>query len=223
MAITPPIQPTPLPTPPSTNDPSNFDTRADQFLGALPAFQTQTNTQSTVTYNNALDAATNANKAAENAAYSLEVSKVVAGAANFKGLWSNLTESLSMPASVKHDNRFWLLVRNVANVAAETPGVSTAWTSMDTGQAVTQKISANTTGITGVKYLIVGANVTLTAPTGVNKGDRFGFMLCVDRTGNQRVDFGSVLVRGQPAAMLVLDVNGAAADLQYEDISLGWV
>jgi len=34
---------TPLPTPPSRQDPSNFSTRADAFLGALPAFATETN------------------------------------------------------------------------------------------------------------------------------------------------------------------------------------
>jgi len=34
---------TPLPTPPSRQDPSNFSTRADAFLGALPAFATEAN------------------------------------------------------------------------------------------------------------------------------------------------------------------------------------
>lgn len=34
---------TPLPTPPSTSDPANFNTRADAFLGALPAFVTEAN------------------------------------------------------------------------------------------------------------------------------------------------------------------------------------
>lgn len=34
---------TPLPTPPSTSDPTNFNTRADAFLGALPAFVTEAN------------------------------------------------------------------------------------------------------------------------------------------------------------------------------------
>lgn len=35
---------TPLPTPPSRDDPTNFSSRADDFLGALPAFATETNT-----------------------------------------------------------------------------------------------------------------------------------------------------------------------------------
>lgn len=34
---------TPLPTPPSTSDPSNFSTRADDFLSALPTFATEAN------------------------------------------------------------------------------------------------------------------------------------------------------------------------------------
>ena len=34
---------TPLPTPPSRDDPTNFAARADAFLGALPTFATQAN------------------------------------------------------------------------------------------------------------------------------------------------------------------------------------
>jgi hypothetical protein len=36
---------TPLPTPPSTSDPTNFDARADAFLAALPTFQAEANAQ----------------------------------------------------------------------------------------------------------------------------------------------------------------------------------
>ncbi len=35
---------TALPTPPSTSDPANFDTRADAFLAALPTFRSEVNT-----------------------------------------------------------------------------------------------------------------------------------------------------------------------------------
>lgn len=38
-----PAQITALPTPPSTNDPANFNTRADAFLGQMPTFVTQAN------------------------------------------------------------------------------------------------------------------------------------------------------------------------------------
>jgi len=38
-----PAQITALPTPPSTNDPANFNTRADAFLGQMPTFVTEAN------------------------------------------------------------------------------------------------------------------------------------------------------------------------------------
>lgn len=38
---------TALPTPPSTNDPANFNTRADAFLGQMPTFVTEANALST--------------------------------------------------------------------------------------------------------------------------------------------------------------------------------
>lgn len=42
-----PAQITALPTPPSTNDPANFNTRADAFLGQMPTFATEANAVAT--------------------------------------------------------------------------------------------------------------------------------------------------------------------------------
>ena len=62
---------TPLPSAPSRQDPTNFNDRADAFLGALPTFATEanavaseTNTASAnaVAANNAVIAATNITK-----------------------------------------------------------------------------------------------------------------------------------------------------------------
>ena len=88
---------TPLPTPPSSADPANFDTRADAFLGALPTFATETNA-----------VATELNPLAGAADDILAV-------ANYKGLWSSLTGALAIPASVFHDGQLWLLTENVAD------------------------------------------------------------------------------------------------------------
>jgi len=46
---------TPLPTPPSTLDPVNFNARADAFLGALPTFQSELNEYSAALTNMATD------------------------------------------------------------------------------------------------------------------------------------------------------------------------
>lgn len=52
---------------------------------------------------------------------------LIMGVQNNKGAWSGLTGPLNVPASVVHANAFWVLKENVANVAAEEPGVSTKW------------------------------------------------------------------------------------------------
>lgn len=71
MATAPPAV-TPLPTPPSTSDPANFDTRADAFLGALPTFQTETDAVAENVYDNAV--------LAEGAATAAALSETNAGA-----------------------------------------------------------------------------------------------------------------------------------------------
>ena len=63
-----------LPTPPSRQDPANFNVRADEFLGALPTFGTEANSLATdvnnkqVTASNAATTATNAASTATNKA-----------------------------------------------------------------------------------------------------------------------------------------------------------
>lgn len=47
--------------------------------------------------------------------------------ANYKGAWSGLTGTLSVPASVSHGGKLWILLSSVGDVTAETPGVSSAW------------------------------------------------------------------------------------------------
>ncbi len=123
MSVTAPTPISPLPTPPSTADAANFDTRADAFLGALPAMTTETNAVATNVYNNAVDAATNATNAAASAAIATAIG-------NFKGNWADLTGALNMPATVLYSGVYWQLVSNLVNVTTATPGVSGAWVQM---------------------------------------------------------------------------------------------
>lgn len=104
---------TPLPDPPSRQRPADFSDDTDSFLGALPALVTEVNAL-TVEYE-------------QNAAIIANNVPSVLAAANFKGLWSELSGALAIPASVYHLGSYWVLSQSVANVATEVPGASTKW------------------------------------------------------------------------------------------------
>lgn len=94
---------TPLPTPPSRNDPTNFAARADAFLGALPTFQTEANALEVAVDADAVAAAasaalsaTRAQEAASSAAgaaAAANVTKWVSGTTYIEGVvvWSPIT------------------------------------------------------------------------------------------------------------------------------------
>lgn len=117
---------TPLPDPPQRTDPANFSAKADAFLGALPAFGTETNALAVEVegYKDAAAAsATAANISSESAA----------STANFSGVWSTLTGSLTFPASVYHSSQYWQLTESITDVTAEVPGVSAKWIKSQSG------------------------------------------------------------------------------------------
>lgn len=72
---------TPLPTPPSRNDPTNFATRADAFLGALPTFATEANALAVEANADAAAAAQSAIDATNNGAAQVALAAAQAGIA----------------------------------------------------------------------------------------------------------------------------------------------
>ncbi len=73
---------TPLPTPPSRDDPSNFATRADAFLGALPDFATEANALAVDVNADATAAAADAATASTAATTATEQADIATEAAN---------------------------------------------------------------------------------------------------------------------------------------------
>lgn len=71
----------PLPTPPSTSDPANFDARGDAFLGALPEWGDQLDALAENAYDNAVEAATQAGLATTNGATQVGLATTQAGIA----------------------------------------------------------------------------------------------------------------------------------------------
>lgn len=101
-----------LPTPPSrSDDPTNFTTKADAFLAALPTFVTEVNALP-------IDSAGAASESA-------------IAAANYLGDWSDQSGSVSIPASVTHDGNLWLLVDDTTATnditATEPSSTNTDW------------------------------------------------------------------------------------------------
>lgn len=117
-ATTPPAAPT-VPLYPQLGSPT-FNSEAYTYATTMPAVVTgiqalanNSFTNATAAYERSLEAAASASSA----------QALVA----FKGDWSTLAGALNMPATVLYANAYWVLTRNVANVAEEVPSVSTAW------------------------------------------------------------------------------------------------
>jgi hypothetical protein len=87
---------TPLPTPPSRDDPTNFATRADAFLGALPDFATEANALAVDVNADAVSASADAASASASAAgatAAANVTKWISGTTYTEGavVWSPVT------------------------------------------------------------------------------------------------------------------------------------
>ena len=107
---------TPAPTAPARNRPATFADEGDAFLGWLPGFNDFCE-EVRVTCEQAMDASEVA----------FNSSNIATSLANFKGSWSTLSGSLTIPASVYHNGTFWFLLNNISDIAANQPGVSSAW------------------------------------------------------------------------------------------------
>lgn len=224
---------TPLPTPPSSADPTNFNARADTFLTALPAFATQTNTVADEVLANANAAAASqaaaagsataaANSALQAAGSVLDAAAQVSlatAAAAFRGVWSAQSGALNRPAAVLHNGSYWLLLNDLANVAASEPGVSADWV-VYTPTLEMRQISVNTTAAPFNHYLFT-ASLTLTLPAAPSVGT---LIRVTDLSGanNAVVDPGAEKIRGI-AGPMTLNMPGAAFSVTYSGAAYGWV
>jgi len=137
-----------LPTPPQPgDDEQTFDAKAFSWTAALDNWTTSANAAGAY-----IDDKTQALQTAVNAAESSAITaqnaeSTAVASANFKGAWSGLSGALSVPASVSHEGALWLLLSNVANVAANEPGTSSVWRVIDTAGAFERFIERCTIGL----------------------------------------------------------------------------
>lgn len=110
---------TALPTPPSRDDPTNFVTRADNFLGALPTFATEANEQADIVNTQTASASASAAQAQASAVAAV-------GAANYKGDYVAGT-TYQVGQSVSSGGKIW--IAKTINLGI-TPVEGTRWTEL---------------------------------------------------------------------------------------------
>lgn len=216
-----------LPATPDRADRTSFAVRCTALFDQLKN-TTLAQWRSAMAWMNAAaaDAAASATASANSAASAASASNaaqtaagVAIGSSNFKGNWSALAGALNTPACVKHNGRFWLLLNNQADVAAAQPGVSAAWTALDTGSAPSAVITVNTTAVVGVRYRIAGA-CTLTIPAGLLQGDFIGVSLMEGVTGAY-INFGATRFQGKDVGLMLLNTKLLHLPMFYENPTLG--
>jgi hypothetical protein len=201
-----------------------FNQEAYNAATSLPVAFTRQGAIAAATKTNADSALESAQAAQQSVVDASAAAGQAISAANFKNLWSNLSGALNKPACVKHNGRFWLLLNNLANVAASEPGPSNPdWTANDAGVVPSQTLTtagASVAAVTGVRYILAANNIALTAPTPTLKGEYHGIRRVAGVTGCTWI-FGSNKVRGATPGTLAIDIQ--EQDLFYEDATQGMV
>lgn len=199
---------TPLPTPPSRDDPTNFATRADAFLAALPDFATEANSLATDVNADAATASaaeTAATAAAAAATAAANVTKWISGTTYTEGavVWSPITYLSYRRKSTgggttdpSADSTNWAQAAGTGDVTlagAQTLTNKTIEAGTFTNGYTEEVATANTsTAYTidlangSVQILTLTGNCTFTFPT-ATAGKSFIMLLKQDATGSRTV------------------------------------
>lgn len=135
QAIAPPPTPT-VPVYPALGSPS-FNQDAYDYASAMPgvsnaigALAQNVADNAGISHDNAQNAMTHMGHAQDAMQAAQTAQAAAQAAANFAGMWSALSGPLNRPATVKHNDLFWLLLADLPNVATSEPGVSADWESV---------------------------------------------------------------------------------------------
>ena len=219
--VTPPAAPVVPLYPPLGS--ATFNADAYAYGTAMPGVVDGINDLADNAHTNALSANESATAAQQSALDASNAAAPALAAANYKGLWGDLTGALSKPACVKHEGRFWMLLSNLADVAVSEPDVSADWTSLDTGVSPTQYITSNATVVPGVRYIIGAAGITLDmSATTWLKGDYFGVREAIG-SGTYTLNFGTTKDRTQTRGSVVITAGYRQLDRTYEDATRGLI
>lgn len=210
---TPPADGAALPTPPSTASPSNFDSRADAFFGALPALQTEENAlkanvfaNATGVYDNALEVAANTAAVAANAA----LAALAAGAT----LWVSGTTYAIGDRCYSPANGL-VYRRLTAGAGTTDPSADgTNWQIVQVSPPVITVSATTQTAVAGYQYTLTNvAATTVTLPAAPAVGDKV-IVKAANGLETNVVDRNGSTIEGV-AENMTIDSAFAVVNLQY--------
>lgn len=148
------------PAPQRTDPPAVFVPKADAHVASLDQFVTEINTFGDEVNATQGEINTSESNAAASAVSAAASEAAAVSAANFKGIWANLTGALSIPASLEHKGALYTLLNNLADVTASEPGVT-----------------ADYLNTTGAKYVtpVAGAELSTIAINRLKTSDTFKY------------------------------------------------
>lgn len=153
--------------PPNRNDKPNFANKGDKLMADLVVWTQQANDLAAEISADEASASASAATASSQASEATAARDIAMAAVNYKGNWSSLAGSLSIPASAYHSGSIWMLRESVANVALETPGVSAKWINVTPASGLGSAAYANTTDfqpaigvLTGILMSAGGGNIS---------------------------------------------------------------
>lgn len=195
-----------------------YEPAADAFMGKLPGFGSGANALASWMESIGAAVETNATNAAAAAASAL-------AAANFKGDWSGLTGALAVPAAVSHAGAAWLLLSDVADVTAHTPGVSGVWLrmfSMGIARFAVVEVADDYVGAARQWVEQAANNKTVWMPPDPPPGTEFGFGINGAVTGAV-LDLNGALFEGQDIEFIEWDgPPNSGRPFLFVSAAVGW-
>lgn len=160
--------------PQRTQSAVDFANNADDWLAYQAPLAADYNSLATYIDGIAVTIDADATAAANSATAAANSEAVAVASANFKGTWSSLSGALNKPASVLHNDEYWQLLNNLADVTASEPSVTGDWAST----TVPNKVAPKT----------AGATLSTALPNELQDGSTFIMPLANSVAANSYVD-----------------------------------
>lgn len=227
MPTTPPTL-TPIPTtPPSTQDPANFDARMDATLGWLPTMVTEQTALAANMAANASEALSSANAAATSetnaSAFASAAAGNAAAAATSAGaaVWVSGSYSAGQAARSPSNQRVYI-ARTTGSKPTDPASDPTNWR-IAGGELVLVRVTATAeTAAVGGRYALRNAAASvLTAPPSPQEGDRFAVKVANGRIDNT-INWNGAKHEGITDTTSSMERPGFSAEFVYIDATYGW-